>query len=540
MNSKLLGDTMPVSESFMESSVEQKSSQLLNYIDKQYAVGNWSIIDRTIDDDCMSGNQGAKLLLLRGVALYNLGKLEEAKQLVNQALTAGISSTEVSKYLISSSYFSLAQLSVIQNDTDDATELFSLFSEVLNSEYRNAELCVIRAYNKYGYIAKSIYSLENRLSSKECKHTETINALREELRVVRTRVDANNPIQSISPETDQDRFTALGVVEEAKLVTTELERLEFLNNELLKEKLSEPAKYYLSLFAATEFAERNEMHMAVHFLNSAARHINCENIMNASHFYYELALQALKFKKGELALDFFINSLFLSPNIEQNQREILSSAYQNIRSASIKKQQHGHDLLIDYLKENRQQFQQLEASLIMVEIGTTREDIPGQGSTLQLANLCQELGIKFITVDMDPNNSLLAKSAFSAQELNAKAVNQKGEDFLREFSSRLDFVFLDAYDFDHGMHSELRQSRYKKYLGASIDEEKCHQMHLDCAKSLVEKLSDKGVICIDDTWQDDKGNWTAKGTTAVPFLLKSGFEIIEARNRAVLMRRKAE
>lgn len=524
----------------MDSSAEQKSSRLLNYIDKQYAVGNWSIIDRTIDDDCMSGNQGAKFLLLKGIALYNLGELEEAKQLVNQALTAGASPTEISKYLISSSYFSLAQLSVIQNDRDEAAELFSLFSEVLNSEFRDAELCVIRAYNKYGYIAKSTYALENRLSSKECEHTDSINALREELRAVRTLVETNNLTHSISSDNDQDRFTALGLLEEAKLVTTELERLEFLNNQLLEEKLTEPAKYYLSLFASTEFAERNEMHMAVHFLNSAVRHINIENTMNASHFYYELALQALNFKKGELALDFFINSLFLSTNIEQNQRGILSSAYKNIRAASIKKQQHGHDLLIDYLKENCQQLQQLEASLTMVEIGTTREDIPGQGSTLQLANLCHELGINFITVDMDPNNSLLAESAFSAQELNAKAVNQKGEDFLREFPSPLDFVFLDAYDFDHGMHSELRQSRYKKYLGANIDEEKCHQMHLDCAESLIEKLSDYGVICIDDTWQDDKGDWTAKGTTAVPFLLKSGFEIIEARNRAVLMKRKAE
>jgi hypothetical protein len=44
-----------------------------------------------------------------------------------------------------------------------------------------------------------------------------------------------------------------------------------------------------------------------------------------------------------------------------------------------------------------------------------------------------------------------------------------------------------------------------------------------------------GLVCIDDTWQED-GQWTAKGTLAMPFLLERGFELIEARNRAALLR----
>src|SRR3546814_16508885 len=99
------------------------------------------------------------------------------------------------------------------------------------------------------------------------------------------------------------------------------------------------------------------------------------------------------------------------------------------------------------------------------------------------------------------------------------------------------FRSLDAYDFDHGKHSELRQSRYKKFLGSEIDEIACHEMHLDCAKSVHLKLSAGGLVCIDDTWIDD-GKWCAKGTLAVPYLLDNGFEIVEARNRAALLRRK--
>lgn len=172
---------------------------------------------------------------------------------------------------------------------------------------------------------------------------------------------------------------------------------------------------------------------------------------------------------------------------------------------------------------------------LMVEIGTTRETVPGQGSTRQLALLCAREGFDFVTVDMDPRNSRKAMRMFRQIGLPFQAVTSKGEDWLASYPAQIDFVFLDAYDFDHGMHSELRQERYERYLGARIDEAACHQMHLDCAQALIDRLSPDGLICFDDTWTDPEGQWTAKGTTAMPFLLRNGFKVIEARNRAALL-----
>jgi hypothetical protein len=142
----------------------------------------------------------------------------------------------------------------------------------------------------------------------------------------------------------------------------------------------------------------------------------------------------------------------------------------------------------------------------------------------------------FVTVDMDPHNARMAQRVFENLSVDFEAVAAKGEDYLRQRTAPVDFAFLDAYDFDHGKHSELRQSRYTKYLGSRIDEEACHRMHLNCAQSLVRLLSPHGVICIDDTWLDG-GRWTAKGTLAMPYLLEHGFELIDARNRAALLRR---
>lgn len=198
-------------------------------------------------------------------------------------------------------------------------------------------------------------------------------------------------------------------------------------------------------------------------------------------------------------------------------------------------QEHGHALLMAHWQTNPPA--DIGRKRKLIEVGTTREEVPGQGSTRKLAEVCKNLGLDFVTVDMDPRNGREAQQMFDRMGYDFKAVTSKGEDFLAAYDGEIDFVFLDAYDFDHGMHSEIRQSRYEKFLGSRIDEEACHKMHLDCAEALITKLAPDGLICFDDTWQDDDGNWTAKGTTAMPFLLANGFEVIRKENRAALLKR---
>lgn len=200
--------------------------------------------------------------------------------------------------------------------------------------------------------------------------------------------------------------------------------------------------------------------------------------------------------------------------------------------------EHGQDLLIAYLQTNPPGLVDGRKRRV-VEIGTTREAVPGQGSTKQLALLCAELGLDFVTVDMDPENGRRARQMLRRTGHSFKAMSGKGEEYLAQTDEPLDYVFLDAYDFDHGNHSEWRQSRYSQFLGDRISDAACHQMHLECAQALVKKLAPDGLICFDDTWRDEAGAWTAKGKTAMPYLLENGFEVIEARNRAALLRRKS-
>lgn len=200
-------------------------------------------------------------------------------------------------------------------------------------------------------------------------------------------------------------------------------------------------------------------------------------------------------------------------------------------------QEHGHTLLIDYLTAHPPK-PVAGRPRLLIEIGTTRERVPGQGSTSKIASLCGQYGMHMITVDMDPHNSELARRGFAKAGLPFEAVTRPGEDYLADHPGPIDYAFLDAYDFDHGKHSQLRQSRYRMFLGAEIQDAECHQMHLKCARALVRSLAPDGLICFDDTWLDEHGAWTAKGTLAMPYLLEHGFEVFEARSRAALLRRR--
>ncbi|MFD3306278.1 O-methyltransferase [Alteromonas macleodii] len=313
----------------------------------------------------------------------------------------------------------------------------------------------------------------------------------------------------------------------------QLELLEKISLTLAEKDTSQLSKFAFCCKASELFAEKKDELMAVHFINTATRYVEKDD---NGQLVFELTKRALVLNKWDLAVDFSIASMSKFLSREDFDGEHYLHAFTEIRRASKKKQQHGHDLLIEYIHSNKNDALQ-QNKKTFVEIGTTREDIPGQGSTIQLATLCHELGIQFITVDMDPNNTQLATITMMSESLSGVAINKKGEDYLAEYNGQLDFVFLDAYDFDHGNHSELRQARYEKYLGQRIDEKECHVMHLKCAESLNNILSKEGVICIDDTWRDEQNKWTAKGTLAVPFLLNQGFKIIDERNRAVLLKR---
>ncbi|QIV96506.1 hypothetical protein EDC55_12015 [Allofrancisella inopinata] len=304
---------------------------------------------------------------------------------------------------------------------------------------------------------------------------------------------------------------------------------------VLESEVSDEEKFDICCSFATKIKEYGDRNQGVSYMNNA-RYFLSDKDQEREKQYKKLIKLAVLFDEVALAVDLEMEYSSQFWNFADDINRKVSEEYKKIRAASFSKQEHGQALLIDYIEKNVKDGEGFGKTL--VEIGTTRENVPGQGSTLQLARLCKRKGIKFITVDMDAHNVRWASFLSKKYDLNIKAVTRKGEEFLKNDIEDFDFVFLDAYDFDHGGHSSLRQSRYEKYLDGKIDEKKSHKMHLECAKSVVEKLKKDGVVCVDDTWQDEVGAWMAKGALAIPYLIEKNFKILEQKNRAVLMRYK--
>lgn len=286
---------------------------------------------------------------------------------------------------------------------------------------------------------------------------------------------------------------------------------------------------------ARAFAARKDLLTAQSFLGQAEQQWDAKAA--ALDVRRLLALESLGLGHAQPCIDMILeHGLRTSAWLNEAQRNAVRAAVRKQAERIAQMQAHGHELLIAWLRRYPLSTEGRKA--VLVEVGSTRELVSSQGSTAKLATFCAGAGIHFITVDMDPHNTAMATEFFARMKMPFEAINRKGEDYLEQFDAPIDAVFLDAYDFDHGKHSALRQSRYQRYLGGSIDEQQCHRMHLSCAESLVHRLVPGGIVCVDDTWLED-GHWTAKGTLAVPYLLAHGFELLEARNRAALLRRPA-
>jgi hypothetical protein len=132
----------------------------------------------------------------------------------------------------------------------------------------------------------------------------------------------------------------------------------------------------------------------------------------------------------------------------------------------------------------------------------------------------KEHKFEFISVDMDDTNTRMLKERIPEININ----NMKGEDFTENYKGKLDFVYLDAFDYEKDTHSDSRRERYRSILNTEITNQQCWDMHLTCCKNIIPKMDIGGLICFDDIF--DKNTFAGKGKTAIPFLLENGFEIV--------------
>ena len=168
----------------------------------------------------------------------------------------------------------------------------------------------------------------------------------------------------------------------------------------------------------------------------------------------------------------------------------------------------------------------------IIEVGCSREIIEGQNSTVQLLAMAKELELPFAGIDLDHAN--IEALERDHREFNATWIVGKGEEALQSWDKPIAAIYLDAYDFSHASHSELRQKSYLENYGTGINDAECHTMHLEAARHCSKLIPVGGLIGLDDTWLEN-GKWVGKGALALPWLVDQGWELLTSANRGTVL-----
>jgi len=224
-------------------------------------------------------------------------------------------------------------------------------------------------------------------------------------------------------------------------------------------------------------------------------------------------------------------------DLSQGAQEIADMALtklDNINNCLGRKGVHGHAEFIEACHEK------LPAVLegwsgerpCIVEVGCSREIIEGQNSTIQLLAMAKELNLPFAGIDLDQANTEALERDY--KEFNATWITGKGEEVLQSWEKPIAAIYLDAYDFWHASHSELRQKSYLENYGTGINDAECHTMHLEAARHCSKLIPQRGLIGLDDTWLEN-GKWAGKGALALPWLVDQGWELLSSANRSAVL-----
>ncbi len=153
----------------------------------------------------------------------------------------------------------------------------------------------------------------------------------------------------------------------------------------------------------------------------------------------------------------------------------------------------------------------------LVETGTARNGVKncrGDGcSTILFADWAKHHNAALFSVDISPEAIKHSRKAVKPVNRHVHFAIQDSISFLRDFDRRIDFLYLDSYDFD-------------------ADNPSLSQLHhLYEIQAAYPHLHEQSVIMIDDCALPNGG----KGKLAIEFLKAHGWEILKEDYQTILI-----
>ncbi len=154
---------------------------------------------------------------------------------------------------------------------------------------------------------------------------------------------------------------------------------------------------------------------------------------------------------------------------------------------------------------------------ILVETGTSRSGDRNfkndGGSSVIFSHWAKQRRCHFYSVDKTKKNLNKAKKAITSFLDATTLVHDDSVHFLEQFPEKIDFLYLDSFDFDEN------------------NPEPSQNHHLKEIKAAYEKLSSHSIVMIDDCKLPHGG----KGKKAIDFLVMKGWKVVEDRYQVILL-----
>jgi predicted O-methyltransferase YrrM len=154
---------------------------------------------------------------------------------------------------------------------------------------------------------------------------------------------------------------------------------------------------------------------------------------------------------------------------------------------------------------------------ILVETGTARAGNQGfvgdGGSTIIFADWAKDHHAQLTTVDINPASILRSMEAVNGINSCVLFVNRDSVQFLRQSNQKIDFLYLDSFDFDP--NNPLPSQRH-------------HLTEISVAYPLLTKRS---IVMVDDCDQPHGG----KGEFIIDYLKKQGWTVFFSGYQVILI-----
>lgn len=340
--------------------------ELLERARMQWQFGDWESLIQLDEAALVNHPDRAKLALLAASAHQQLSDHVTARRFIHLANVWGCDRKTLARLLISGVHNTLGRAAALAHDETHALEHFRSAVDGVSGDTKLAcQARSVREVARLGLYGRAGRFIERQLGA--------LAMLPQTLRPL------SSPQQGSADQGILQRMQSLAV----KCLAAEDIHVA-VDAELGSPAMDPQSAFHFCIALSDECKRQKDSLMAVHYLNTSRQYLDEDNPAAMAL----LSKKMLALGQHAVALDLLVKQTVNDADLDTAGKSALSDSYAKARAEANEKIQHGHALVLAHLQEHLAIFKQQIGGRkpVLIEIGSTRENVPGQGSTRIIAD----------------------------------------------------------------------------------------------------------------------------------------------------------